>query len=360
VIRLPKAGPSAAAIVTVIALTVTGCASHGSGSSKTSSSSTAGGLAAPTTPATTSAAPTTPTTVKRTTTAPTKSTTVPTKSTTVPTKTSAPTTTASTTPSVASTSASASATPSGNGPTDAQEDRTETSIKSLTSYLGSGGVSIKAVDLHDGVTWAYGASGGMRTGSIVKLIILETLLLQHQKAHTTLSSAQRALATRMIENSDNSAASALWNTIGATSGATRTLGTLGVHDTVLGTDGYWGLTQTCATDYIALLHNLIGSSALTPASRSYTLNLMSHIEADQDWGVSAAADPGTTVRLKNGWLGTQTDHGRWLVNSVGIVTVHGQRVLIAVLTQHGHSFQQGIDLVEKLAKLTANLVTTNP
>ena len=198
----------------------------------------------------------------------------------------------------------------------------------------------------------------MRTGSIVKLYILETLLLQDQQRGTSLTSSQKALATRMIENSDNDAATALWNLIGGGPALTRAAATLGVHNTIPGSSGYWGLTQTCASDYIALLRNLTQPRALSAASRDYVRDLMSDVESDQSWGVSAAADPHTTFDIKNGWLGTQSDGGRWLVNSVGIITVDKQQVLIAVMTQHGRDFEGGISLVQKLAKIAAPLVTS--
>ena len=57
---------------------------------------------------------------------------------------------------------------------------------------------------------------------------------------------------------------------------------------------------------------------------------MADVEADQRWGVSAAADKDTDVDNKNGWLSIddsngpgETDDGRWAVTSVGIIRVHG-------------------------------------
>jgi beta-lactamase class A len=219
-------------------------------------------------------------------------------------------------------------------------------------------VSIEAVDLTTGATYRYGATSGMRTGSIVKLYILETVLLRHQKAGTKLGEEERELATRMIENSDNDAATALWNEIGGSAGLRKAAAELGVRNTVFDPEGRWGLTQTDAPDFIALLRNLTSARALNTASRKYILELMEDVEPDQRWGVSAAADKGSTVRLKNGWLATDHDHDLWLVNSVGVITAHGDKVIVAVMTQHGSSFTGGISLVQKLAKLSVDAVTT--
>lgn len=226
-------------------------------------------------------------------------------------------------------------------------------IHRLTAYLGSGGVSVAAVRTDDGTTFRYGATGGMATGSIAKLYILEALLL---KRHGTLSEDERETATRMIENSDNAAADQLYADVGTVDGLNGAAARLGVHNTQPGTNYLWGFTKTCATDYIALLRDLIAPSALSRSARLFVLGLMANVESDQRWGVSAAADPGTTVQLKNGWLPSDPDGGRWLVNSVGVVTVHGHQVLLAVLTQHGTSFDAGKALVEKIARIAADVV----
>jgi hypothetical protein len=107
-----------------------------------------------------------------------------------------------------------------------------------------------------------------------------------------------------------------------------------------------------------LLQNLVRPSAgpLTAASRAYVLGLMRNVEPDQRWGVGVSADPGTDFANKNGWLSVDNDNGRWLVNSTGVVSIHGQLVLMVVLTQHDSAFQGGIDLVQALAHALVPLV----
>jgi hypothetical protein len=69
-----------------------------------------------------------------------------------------------------------------------------------------------------------------------------------------------------------------------------------------------------------------------------------------------AANPGTTVAVKNGWLDVDDDAGRWAVNSDALITVNGDLIAISVLTQHNDDEQSGITLVESLAKIAANAV----
>ncbi len=241
-------------------------------------------------------------------------------------------------------------------PTALNKTAIDAHVAALTSALGAGGVSVAAINMSTGSSYNYGATGGMWTGSIVKLDILETLLLQHQDAGQFLSSTEVTEATTMIENSDNDAASDLWSDVGNDPAATLANKQLGPVNTVMGTGGYWGLTTTDATDQLALLKNLVSPGPLDAASQAFALNLMRNVEADQRWGVGVVADPGTTFANKNGWLAVDNDNDLWLVNSLGIVTINGQQVLMAVLTQHDDSEDDGIALVQSLAKVIAPAV----
>jgi beta-lactamase class A len=194
----------------------------------------------------------------------------------------------------------------------------------------------------------------MLSASIAKLYILEVLLLQHHGK--PLDATERALATHMIEQSGNDAANALYVRIGQGPALRAATATLGVHHTVPGTGIYWGFNETCAADYVALLRDLVQPGTLSSAARAFALDLLAHVEADQRWGVSAAADAGTLTRQKNGWLAASPDQDRWVVNSVGIITAHGRTLLVAVLTQHGADFASGVTLVQQLAKTAVRAI----
>jgi Beta-lactamase enzyme family len=233
-------------------------------------------------------------------------------------------------------------------------------LTTLTAGDSASAVSVAAVDTTTGASYEWGADDGMLTGSIVKLYIIETLLLQEQGSGG-LTSDQQATATKMIENSDNTAAETLFEDAGGRSALVAAGPQLGLKDTVPGPSDYWGLTATCATDYITLLQNLVRptGSPLTTASQAYVLGLMRNVEADQRWGVGVTADAGTDFANKNGWLSVDNDNGRWLVNSTGVLTIDGQQVLMVVLTQHDSDFQSGINLVQSLAKALVPLVVSD-
>jgi hypothetical protein len=189
----------------------------------------------------------------------------------------------------------------------------------------------------------------MVTASIVKVDILQTLLHQHA-GH--LSSAERDIATRMIEQSDNDAASALWNQVDGSTGVSRYNALLGLHETHPHAGGEWGLTRTSATDQVRLVRALVGRpSTLSKASQGFARFLMRHVTSAQSWGVSAGPTAATDVGLKNGWLPVSSDANRWAVNSIGWVRGSGRRYQIAVLTAHQPSEAYGIDTIEALSRL---------
>ncbi|NUQ98079.1 MAG: hypothetical protein HOY79_16535 [Streptomyces sp.] len=209
-------------------------------------------------------------------------------------------------------------------------------------------VSVAVLDLDSGESASYG-DGAFDTASIVKVGILAVLLLQAQDAGRHLTADEKSYATTMIENSDNTAASELWRTIGRAEGLDAANKRLGLTDTEGGDGMLWGLTQTTATDQLTLLEQVFGDdSELSEASRTYLQGLMGRIEADQQWGVSAAAD-GSAWALKNGWLPRSTT-GLWDVNSIGRVTVDGRDHLVAVLSKGNSTQAKGISLVESVAK----------
>ncbi|MFC5909913.1 serine hydrolase [Streptacidiphilus monticola] len=220
-----------------------------------------------------------------------------------------------------------------------------------------GHASVAAVDLTTGQGLAVGG-GGHRfvDASISKADILATLLLQAQDRGRGLTSGQRALATRMIQNSDNSAANSLYGEIGGASGMAAANKRFGMTATTPGAGGLWGLTTTTAKDQLVLLRNLFTSeSKLSAASRGYVAGLMATVETDQRWGVSAAAS-GDDYALKNGWL-PRSGTGLWVVNSIGRVVRDGHTLLIAAVSDGNPTEAQGIALVESAARAAGQALT---
>jgi hypothetical protein len=161
----------------------------------------------------------------------------------------------------------------------------------------------------------------------------------------------------MIEDRDNDAATALWDTVGGTMGMEAGNAAVGLRGIVPGAGGYWGLTTTTVSGELGLLSVLTSARSLLPAAaRRYELNLMRHVEPAQAWGITAAAAPHTRPAVKNGWLPVGPD-GQWVINSVGVIRHAGQRLDVAVLSSGQPSEVAGIRQAQAAARAAAAAVS---
>jgi hypothetical protein len=233
-------------------------------------------------------------------------------------------------------------------------DRALTVALARLLKVHTGDLAVGIIDRTTGVRATYGGWHRFHTASIVKADILAAMLLHHQTMGTPLTASERQLATQMIENSDNDAATDLWNDDDEADGIAAADARLGLGHTAPGEGGYWGLTSTTVGDQLTLLSDLTSvDSPLSAASRSYELGLMRHVEPDQSWGVTAAAAPGTSSAVKNGWL---PDPQLWVINSIGVVHYEGQVLLVAILSDDQPTEAVGIAQVEAAASSAAKAV----
>jgi hypothetical protein len=221
------------------------------------------------------------------------------------------------------------------------------------------GMILAAVyDVGTAQEWTLGRGGPQDEASVVKLDILETLLARYRGTDGTLPAGDAAKARRMMEDSDNTAATTLWFEAGGPMEIGSYNTTVGLRSTSLSLcvdcSGFpwpgWGLSTTTPEDQIALLRQLISPrSLLTPSQRRYVLGLMEHVTSAQRWGVSGGVPRGVTVALKNGWLPLDAAADDWQVNSVGWIRGDGRDYLMAVLTTGNATEQAGIDTINDLA-----------
>jgi hypothetical protein len=233
-------------------------------------------------------------------------------------------------------------------------------LGAAASYLSgrSGTVQAAVYDFHTGREWTVGQGSAQAEASIVKLDILETLLAQRPPGG--LSDSDASLARKMIEDSDNDAATALWGTVDGSKGVAAFNSQAGLARTTpsacLQCPGFpwpgWGLTTTTPHDQITLLRQLFNSSGqLSLADRQFALSLLENVTADQRWGVSGGVPSGVTVALKNGWLPLDTANSNWQINSIGWVSGDGRDYLMAVLSTGNPSEQYGITTLNSLGSM---------
>lgn len=258
----------------------------------------------------------------------------------------------------------APATHATHAPTAAQvRARIGGQLHSIISKQPTGAVSVAALNTVTGERYSGGRTSGMWTASSYKLLCLSALLIH--RSPSSLSGAEVESAEAAIEHSDNKAGYQLFLDAGGQSGLTSALRTFGMTHTVPG-DSDPTFTRSSGPDFLKLLQVIDGQikdNPLSRSARSFILKLMGQVETDQRWGVGKAADKRSTFYNKNGWLSIADgngpgadDDGRWAVTSVGVLTVRGQRVLMAVFTQHQPDFDTGVALVNRLSTLIAPAV----
>jgi Beta-lactamase enzyme family len=240
--------------------------------------------------------------------------------------------------------------------------RTDPLSGTAVAYVaGRTGTVLAAVyDVTTGQSWRLGDGPAQAEASVVKLDILETLLARRDGG--PLSEGDQALAESMIEDSDNDAATSLWDEAGGADGIGAYNGRAGLSRTTpsqcVTCAGFpwpgWGLTTTVPYDQLTLLKQLVVPGPrplLSNAERSYALSLMENVTPDQAWGVSGGVPAGVTVALKNGWLPLNDASTDWQVNSVGWISGAGRDYLIAVLSTGNPTEQYGIDTINGLSSL---------
>ena len=220
----------------------------------------------------------------------------------------------------------------------------------LAEYLSGrqGDVSVAVYDTVGRRWFGYRQRSEHQMASVVKVTILATLLRQQQEGQITLSAGDRELMRRMIEVSDNDAATALWNRAGGDDGIAAFAKLAGMWETE--PQAAWGLTTTTAPDQVILLRLLaLPNPILDEGSRASALALLDNVDPSQRWGIDAGIPPGVTVAIKDGWLGIPGEG--WIVNSIGYVNGAGRRYVIAVLSDHGPGYDYGIATIEHASQL---------
>jgi len=210
-------------------------------------------------------------------------------------------------------------------------------------------IGLKEIDSKTGVTCAYHPTWHFYAASAIKATILGALLRMVQEQGRHLTATERSRAWLMITQSNNDAATGLWDEVGMRR-MQHFLNLAKMKQTELA--HAWGLSLLTAHDEILLLSLLSGPNRiLSESSRVYAQYLMSHVIASQRWGVPAGAPASVKVHLKNGWLPFPVSSD-WEINSIGFFTSRkpARDYEIAVLTHANPSMAYGIDTIEDAAE----------
>jgi hypothetical protein len=177
-------------------------------------------------------------------------------------------------------------------------------------------------------------------------------MIEQQQRQPTDQEMQ--LLTTMIENSNNDSASTLYyNEIGqgaAVSDYMQKIGVTGLSPS----DAAWGYSLITPQTMVNLLTDLYEGKILTAPDRALALNLMEHIESDQQVGVGDTEPRGARVAMKDGWV-IESDN-LWAMNTSGIVKAGKEVYIISVYTQEQPSLDAGQAIARHMCSAIASLL----
>jgi beta-lactamase class A len=171
------------------------------------------------------------------------------------------------------------------------------------------------------------------SASVLKAMLLVAYLDQRSVAGRSLSAADKDLLSPMITWSDNDAADAVDEIVGA-SGLQNLARRVGMTHFVAA-EPIWGESEITARDQTRFFLNI--DRYIVARHRAYALHLLASIVPSERWGIGQVAPRGWQLYFKGGW-----GSGTGLIdNQVALLTRGCSRISIAVLTMHDGSHAYG-------------------
>jgi hypothetical protein len=233
-------------------------------------------------------------------------------------------------------------------PTGPIKDQLDQALKVISAGSDKFGVFIE--DVRSGGTYSYNGGYASQSASMAKPMIVAMALRKARPAD--LPAAQIANAALAINQSDNNAATALWQYAGY-SGYPELATALGMGNTHLDKDkpDQWSWTWTTPSDQVKLVKALATgkSDALEFAEAKFIYDQMGNVIPDQTWGVGQPKADKVEVHLKNGWVQFKSSDNLWAVNSMGSVVGEGRDYRMCVMTRVP-DFTTGRDLTSMVGK----------
>jgi beta-lactamase class A len=212
-------------------------------------------------------------------------------------------------------------------------------------------VGVQVLDVTRGTTYSFNADKQFLVASSIKVPIMLTRLSQLEASKKKPTATQISLMTSMIEHSNNDSATALYKEIGWQRGIRNFMKSIGIAglNPAPPTTG-WGYSTTTPAAMVQLLARLNAGTILNKADRDFALNLMHHVEADQQVGVGDSSPAGAIVQMKDGWIDIDdTASGPYVVNSSGIVSKAGETYVVSIYTIRDRNYPVGFAIVRHVA-----------
>jgi len=163
---------------------------------------------------------------------------------------------------------------------------------------------------------AYGSlhrSAVGNTASLIKVWIAADFLRRNDR----ISDTRRSEVSHMIRDSDNDAATDLFDVNGGIASINRMISICGLTDS----SGHpnWSETKMSARDIARLGTCIATGRAAGPTWTAWLYNEMQQVRGEGDFGIRKAFPPALarTIAIKNGWL-LRDETGDWEINCLAI------------------------------------------
>ncbi|MFB9184466.1 serine hydrolase [Dactylosporangium sucinum] len=231
-------------------------------------------------------------------------------------------------------SVQASVQPSASGATPGQS-RQQQAKAFIEQQPGTIGIVVR--DRTTGQVWKAGNTTATTwTASTIKLAIAADLLERQRAGQLRLDQTDKANLDKALVNSDNDAATALWNRYDGAGMLERFRSRFGMRSlaVVQGYDTFWRNLRCSADDLQNLMTYVL--EKLAPEDQAYLVATLRKVASNQRWGVWAAGSalkPGN----KDGWA-QKPVNGRtvWVTHTVGFAG-DGERYVVAAMYEQGAS-----------------------
>ncbi len=243
-------------------------------------------------------------------------------------------------------------------PTGPIKDQLDQVLKTISAGSDKFGVAI--TDLRSAKTYSFRGDYASQSASMAKPMIVSMAL---RKAGGLLDAEKAELARKAITESDNDAASALWNYAGY-AGYTSLAADLGMTSTHLDPNkaDQWSWTWTTPADQLKLVEALSSAQtkALTPEQCHFLWDLMGQVIPDQTWGIGQPKSADVGVHLKNGWVQFKSTDNLWAVNSMGQVDRKGTGLYQACVMTRDVDFPTGRELTSTVGTWIFRVLNSAP
>jgi len=187
------------------------------------------------------------------------------------------------------------------------------------------------------------------TASIVKVAVAMALFYEEKNGKIVFSKSDLEKIQKMITESDNACTSYFWKKLGGETYMNEFFQQMGMNETNAGKNGYWGLTETTASDQIRLLTYFVKENTFLTKYRQQTLlSWMKDVNKTQNWGYSSIKEG--NVYVKNGW--SPKEKNNWRINSLGIIEHDDERYIVCVLSIGHESYEMGVENIENFIEKT--------